>query len=185
MPTYSDTPGVLSSATTYVRTAYPTTTTSSVSVTPNGTRPYVVREYKREEPTSVRVIRASPSTTTFSTLSTSSPYETHTPAHTPARPGGLPGPNGDYAGELGRAAWLLLHASAEQYPANPTPQEQQTARNFVNSFAALYPCMKCRLHFQKLVHENPPDVGSQAAFVAWVIRLHNLVNVHLGKPTWA
>jgi len=45
--------------------------------------------------------------------------------------------------------------------------------------------MKCRLHFQKLVHENPPDVGSQAAFVAWVIRLHNLVNVHLGKPTWA
>lgn len=35
------------------------------------------------------------------------------------------------------------------------------------------------------VGEGPPPPGSQAAFVAWGIRPHNLVNIHLGKPMWA
>jgi hypothetical protein len=190
MPTYFDAPRSLPSAydraPTYVRTVYPTsTTTSSVNVTPYRVRPYSVQEYTYQEP--VRVIHRSPSTTSLSArASTPMRYSrTLSPARTPARPGGIPGPNGDYVGTLGRAAWLVLHATAEQYPANPTPQEQQTARSFVYSFASLYPCQKCRMHFQKLVRENPPDVGSQAAFSAWVIRIHNLVNIDLGKPTWA
>eukprot|EP00669_Euglena_mutabilis_P010374 TRINITY_DN5127_c0_g1_i5.p1 TRINITY_DN5127_c0_g1~~TRINITY_DN5127_c0_g1_i5.p1 ORF type:complete len:201 (-),score=17.73 TRINITY_DN5127_c0_g1_i5:687-1265(-) len=192
MPTYYETPRVLPSAPTYARTSYypSTTTTTSVNVTPYRARPYSIREYTYEEPARVSLgLRRSSSSASLSSLSTraSTPmrYRTLSPAPTPARPGGIPGPNGDYVGTLGRAAWLVLHATAEQYPANPTPQEQQTARSFVYSFASLYPCQKCRMHFQKLVRENPPDVSSQAAFSAWVIRIHNLVNIDLGKPTWA
>jgi hypothetical protein len=162
----------------FARTAY---TNSS----PYSTRAYNVREYSREEPAAVRVIRAAPSTAHIRSISSPSRYEPRSLTRPSAIPGGLPGPNGDYVGELGRAAWKVLHATAEQYPSNPTPQEQQTARDFLYSFAALYPCLKCRQHFQQLIREYPPDVSSQAAFVAWVIRIHDQVNLHLGKPTWA
>jgi hypothetical protein len=100
-------------------------------------------------------------------------------------PGGLPGPGGDYVGELGRAAWKVLHATAEQYPPNPTYEEQQTALQFVYSFAKMYPCLKCRLHFQQLLKRLPPDVSSQPGFTRWMVNIHNLANADLGKPQWS
>jgi len=100
-------------------------------------------------------------------------------------PGGLPGPGGDYIGELGRAAWKVLHATAEQFPPNPTYEDQQTALQFVYSFAKMYPCLKCRLHFQQLLKRLPPDVSSQPGFTRWMVNIHNLANADLGKPQWS
>jgi hypothetical protein len=99
-------------------------------------------------------------------------------------PGGLPGPKGDYVAELGRAAWKVLHASAEQYPPNPTPQEQQAMLMFVHSFAQVYPCIKCRIHFQQSLQQYPPDVSNQTAFVQWMSFFHDQVNASIGKPGW-
>jgi hypothetical protein len=99
-------------------------------------------------------------------------------------PGGLPGPKGDYVAELGRAAWKVLHASAEQYPPNPTPQEQQAMLMFVHSFAQVYPCIKCRIHFQQSLQQYPPDVSNQTAFVKWMSFFHDQVNASIGKPGW-
>jgi hypothetical protein len=88
----------------------------------------------------------------------------------------------DYVAELGRASWKVLHAVAEQYPAAPTTDDQTSALQFVYNFAKLYPCMKCRLHFQRVLQSFPPDVSSQPAFVAWMSAFHNRVNADLHKP---
>jgi hypothetical protein len=99
-------------------------------------------------------------------------------------PGGLPGPKDDYVAELGRASWKVLHACAEQFPPYPTPQEQQAMLMFVHSFAQVYPCIKCRIHFQQSLQQYPPDVSSQSAFVKWMSLFHDQVNASIGKPAW-
>jgi len=115
--------------------------------------------------------------------STSIPYPGAAPPAT--LPGGLPASGPDYVSELGRAAWKVLHAVAEQYPAAPTYEDQQSALQYIFGFAKLYPCLKCRQHFQQLLAQYPPDVSSQPAFRNWMIAFHNRVNADLGKPQWA
>eukprot|EP00667_Euglena_gracilis_P020401 EG_transcript_22093 len=87
--------------------------------------------------------------------------------------------------ELGRSTWKLLHTMAERYPEVPSFQDQRMAQQFIESLSQLYPCEKCRLHFQENLRQFPPDVSSRAAFVDWAILLHNQVNQQLGKPLWS
>eukprot|EP00667_Euglena_gracilis_P013017 EG_transcript_13401 len=89
---------------------------------------------------------------------------------------------GDYVAEIGRASWKVMHSVADRFPQFPSPLEQQAALQFMNSFAILYPCEKCRISFQQLLRQYPPDVSSQAAFSAWMSFFHNQINAHLGKP---
>jgi hypothetical protein len=85
--------------------------------------------------------------------------------------------------ELGRAGWTLIHAIAANYPEVPTPEARLQARQFIQSFAALYPCPTCREHFETYVRNHPPLVDSREDFVKWSCRAHNAVNLRLGKPT--
>jgi hypothetical protein len=97
-------------------------------------------------------------------------------------PPASPAAGSDYVAELGRAAWKLLHAVAEQYPPVPTYDDQQSALQFIYTFAKMYPCLKCRIHFQRVLQELPPNVSSQPAFVAWMSAFHDRVNADLRKP---
>jgi FAD-linked sulfhydryl oxidase len=85
--------------------------------------------------------------------------------------------------ELGRAGWTLLHSIAANYPEVATPEMQTHARQFIASFAALYPCPTCREHFQGYVRTHPPALESREQFVKWCCRAHNAVNLRLGKST--
>jgi hypothetical protein len=49
-------------------------------------------------------------------------------------------------------------------------------------FAAVV--QECRGHLQKELLKHPPEVGSAADLSRWACRLHNLVNVRLGKPAF-
>lgn len=49
------------------------------------------------------------------------------------------------------------------------------------NFAQLYPCGECARHFQQLLGELPPQVGSRKAASLWLCALHNEVNKSLGK----
>eukprot|EP01006_Ploeotia_vitrea_P054822 TRINITY_DN67927_c2_g2_i1.p1 TRINITY_DN67927_c2_g2~~TRINITY_DN67927_c2_g2_i1.p1 ORF type:complete len:247 (-),score=10.79 TRINITY_DN67927_c2_g2_i1:328-1068(-) len=93
--------------------------------------------------------------------------------------------NEQYVAEVGRASWKVLHSIAERYPHQPNEAEKQAAKQFISSFALLYPCTKCRNHFQVLVEKYPPDVSSQSSFVLWVGFLHDQVNLILGKEPHA
>jgi hypothetical protein len=111
-----------------------------------------------------------------------SPPPSPLPPASAALPATPSAPGSDYVAELGRAAWKVMHAVAEQFPANPTHDEQQSALLFIYNFAKLYPCLKCRIHFQRVLQPFPPDVSSQAAFVAWMSAFHDRVNADLRKP---
>lgn len=83
---------------------------------------------------------------------------------------------------LGRSTWHFLHTMTLRFPDKPTKQESDTLRSFFESFASLYPCGECAHHFQQLIRELPPQVGSRMAASLWLCAVHNEVNKSLGKP---
>jgi len=87
-------------------------------------------------------------------------------------------------GELGSATWSFLHSVAAYYPARPTPQHEEDARQLMRIVSRLYPCSDCAEDLRKDLIEDPPIVSSSAEFSEWMCRLHNKVNVKLGKPTF-
>lgn len=52
----------------------------------------------------------------------------------------------------------------------------------VDCLTRIYPCGDCARHFAELVRRDPPDVSSGQRFRMWLCRVHNLVNVRIGKP---
>lgn len=83
---------------------------------------------------------------------------------------------------LGRSTWGLLHTIAAQYPEQPTPQQQKDVNGFFSVLSRLYPCEFCARDFQKELKETPVQAGNQEQLSQWLCRLHNKVNVKLGKP---
>ncbi|XP_058119956.1 FAD-linked sulfhydryl oxidase ALR [Anopheles ziemanni] len=84
--------------------------------------------------------------------------------------------------QLGRYTWSLLHTVAAYYPTNPSEAEEKNVRTFFTSFSKLYPCEYCAKDFQQELKEIPPETKSQHALSQWLCRIHNRVNVKLGKP---
>ena len=86
--------------------------------------------------------------------------------------------------ELGRSTWTLLHTVAAQYPEHPSRRQKQDAKHLIEILTRMYPCEECRHHFQDIVKSNPPRVSSRDEFSRYVCRLHNIVNISLGKPSF-
>ncbi len=53
---------------------------------------------------------------------------------------------------------------------------------WVEKWIASLPCAECRAHAAGIISDMPPDFTNADAFFAWSVRLHNAVNVRLGKP---
>jgi FAD-linked sulfhydryl oxidase len=84
--------------------------------------------------------------------------------------------------DIGRATWTLLHTMAAYYPERPTPAQQASMAGFVAALSDHYPCHECRAHLQSDLERHPPALGGAAELSQWACRLHNRVNVYLGKP---
>ncbi|EST07757.1 ERV/ALR sulfhydryl oxidase domain protein [Kalmanozyma brasiliensis GHG001] len=82
---------------------------------------------------------------------------------------------------LGRSTWHYLHTMTLRFPDKPTKEESETLRSFFHDFALLYPCGECARHFQQLIKELPPQVGSRMGASLWLCAVHNEVNKSLGK----
>lgn len=87
--------------------------------------------------------------------------------------------------EWGPAAWKFLHAISFSYPEAPSINEQRDAENLFASLRTLLPCEACRNHYESEISVNPPDTRSRATLSAWLVDLHNRVNVRLGKPIYS
>lgn len=84
--------------------------------------------------------------------------------------------------ELGRGTWRLLHTMASKFPVNPSEQDKKNVIQFLSLLAKLFPCEECSMHFQKLLNDHVPVVGSRKEFELWLCSAHNVVNKRLGKP---
>ncbi|KMV66003.1 mitochondrial sulfhydryl oxidase [Encephalitozoon cuniculi EcunIII-L] len=82
---------------------------------------------------------------------------------------------------LGRSTWTLLHTMGARYPAFPTYQQKKDTLSFIHLLSSVFPCGECTKHFQKLLSDYPPRVGSNEEFKTWLCEVHNVVNRRLGK----
>ena len=57
-----------------------------------------------------------------------------------------------------------------------------TARAKLAQIESRLPCGECRDHWAQLKAADPPDFSSTLAAQRWAWRVHNAVNVRLGKP---
>lgn len=83
--------------------------------------------------------------------------------------------------QLGNAGWTLIHSIAANFPDEPSESEQGHAKAFLKSISKLYPCRRCRHHFDKFLASSPPDLSSRDSFVLWACTAHNDVNRRNGK----
>ncbi len=82
---------------------------------------------------------------------------------------------------LGHASWSILHTIAATFPDSPSENEILAARSLIENLSVIYPCLKCRAHFQEYLAANPVDSSSRSALIAWLCIFHNSVNRRLGK----
>lgn len=86
--------------------------------------------------------------------------------------------------ELGKNTWSFLHTMAANYPENPSKETQEKMSQFVNLFSEFFPCSYCAQHLRKQLKtsEDVIDTSSRHGLSQWFCRLHNEVNLRLGKP---
>lgn len=73
---------------------------------------------------------------------------------------------------LGPKLWKRLHLRALNFHGHED-------FDWLAEFSSGIPCSVCRGAWLGLVFKNPPDFEN---FFEWTVKLHNLVNVKLGKP---
>ncbi|HEV2292452.1 MAG TPA: Erv1/Alr family FAD-linked sulfhydryl oxidase [Tepidisphaeraceae bacterium] len=78
--------------------------------------------------------------------------------------------------ERGPMMWKELHDRPN------LPLEIERERAWLTAFAGRLDCGDCRQHWLSLLTVDPPDLSSPAAYARWGVRMHNAVNLRLGKP---
>lgn len=84
----------------------------------------------------------------------------------------------------GPTTWTLLHSITLEYPENPTKDDKENIKNFINCFGKILPCEKCRINFKSHIEEIPLNdniLNSKKNFIKWMIDIHNAVNKINGK----
>jgi hypothetical protein len=81
--------------------------------------------------------------------------------------------------------WYIMHIISFNYPVHPSYADKRIYHDFYVNFKDLIPCSTCRKHYNQNLHINPitPALDNRSDLVRWVIQMHNLVNISLGKPT--
>lgn len=80
--------------------------------------------------------------------------------------------------------WYILHIISFSYPEYPTYGDKRLYHDFYVNFKDLIPCDNCKKHYNQHLHQHPitPALDTRADLIKWVIQMHNMVNISLGKP---
>ena len=87
----------------------------------------------------------------------------------------------------GPPMWHFLHTMSFNYPVNPTKQDKKKYKGFLNNLGKILPCKHCRQNFKKnlkAANYNDKIFNNRLKFSKFIYKLHNTVNVMLGKKKY-
>ncbi|XP_067001139.1 FAD-linked sulfhydryl oxidase ALR [Anabrus simplex] len=84
--------------------------------------------------------------------------------------------------KLGRHTWSFLHTMAAYYPESPSSEQKKNMKQFFSIFSQFYPCEHCAEDLRNQLKVTPPETQSQEDLSQWLCRIHNNINLRLGKP---
>ncbi|VEN63774.1 unnamed protein product [Callosobruchus maculatus] len=73
---------------------------------------------------------------------------------------------------------------AATYPDKPTPEQKCDMTQFITLLSKFYPCHICAEDLRAELKVDPPKTDSQEVLSQWLCRLHNKVNIKLGKEVF-
>lgn len=91
----------------------------------------------------------------------------------------------------GAPGWLYLHSVSFGYPVNPDHYDEindfepgttrSNYKRFFSSVGDTLPCKYCRNSYKEFILEDPIQLDSREDLTKWLWRIHNRVNLKLGK----
>ena len=83
--------------------------------------------------------------------------------------------------------WFSLHTISFNYPLKPTENDKYNYQNFFTSFKEVIPCSVCKKNYIRHLNEHPIKnyLDSRKSLAYWVIDMHNMVNVEIGKKVYS
>ena len=85
----------------------------------------------------------------------------------------------------GPYGWKTLHSVAALYPDEPTLQDKQLARTWLDNYTSTITCPFCREHFTGVLetYRRSNDIlANRHNFFWFTIKAHNTANAQLNKP---
>jgi len=84
---------------------------------------------------------------------------------------------------FGPSFWSTMHYVALGAPVSLDTIQQNNYKTFYNLIPSIIPCGSCGTHFTEVLNANPIDkyLASSQSLFEWTVKVHNIVNVRLGK----
>ncbi len=87
----------------------------------------------------------------------------------------------------GYHTWHTFHYVAMGYPSVPSAADVAAYRAFYVSLGPVLPCKLCVKHYQHTISDVEPlddrALASPESLFEWTVRVHNVVNERIGKPS--
>lgn len=85
----------------------------------------------------------------------------------------------------GKKYWFVIHVTALKYPDFPTEEDKEAYKHFYSDMWRFLPCKLCSDHYIEHLADLPIDeyLENRSRMFEWTVKLHNKVNVSIGKPT--
>lgn len=95
--------------------------------------------------------------------------------------------NGMSTSIWGPMIWSSMHIISFNYPVNPTEDDKKDYKIWILSYKKTLPCSYCRVNFSKNLKSagfSDKVFNSRNLFSRFIYKLHNCVNVMLGKKKY-
>lgn len=83
--------------------------------------------------------------------------------------------------------WFSLHTMSFNYPLKPTEDDKNNYKNFFINLQEVIPCSVCKKNYKRHLAEHPIQdyLINRKSIAYWVIDMHNMVNVEIGKKIYS
>lgn len=83
----------------------------------------------------------------------------------------------------GPYAWYKFHKKPVRYPETPCKCDIKCiTQYYYKIFPKYIDCSSCKKEYMRLIEAHPIKANSDFELYMWTVKIHNMVNIKLGKP---